>query len=116
MKPSKPNSITLTHILRPHIAVMVILLWFGMSVARSAAHPTAASIDSILQCIDEAIAASDQYVQKKEERIAYLKSQADQAETLSAKYELTYQLYAEYLPFVNDSAIYYLERCADIAR
>ena len=115
MKPSKPNNITLTHILRPRIAVMVILLWFGMSTAVSAVHPTAASIDSILQCIDEAISASDQYVQKKKERIAYLKSRADQAETLSAKYELTYQLYAEYLPFVNDSAIYYLERCSDIA-
>ncbi|WP_308246752.1 DUF6377 domain-containing protein [Prevotella sp.] len=115
MKPSKPNNITLTHILRPHIAVMIILLWFGMSTAVSAVHPTAASIDSILQCIDEAISVSDQYVQKKKERIAYLKSRADQAETLSAKYELTYQLYAEYLPFVNDSAIYYLERCSDIA-
>lgn len=115
MKPSKPNNITLTHILRPHIAVMIILLWFGMSPAVSAVHPTAASIDSILQCIDKAISVSDQYVQKKKERIAYLKSRADQAETLSAKYELTYQLYAEYLPFVNDSAIYYLERCSDIA-
>ena len=115
MKPSKPNNITLTHILRPHIAVMIILLWFGMSTAVSAVHPTAASIDSILQCIDEAISASDQYVQKKKERIAYLKSRAELAETLSAKYELTYQLYAEYLPFVNDSAIYYLERCSDIA-
>ena len=115
MKPSKPNNITLTHILRPHIAVMIILLWFGMSPAVSAVHPTAASIDSILQCIDKAISVSDQYVQKKKERIAYLKSRADQAETLSAKYELTYQLYTEYLPFVNDSAIYYLERCSDIA-
>lgn len=115
MKPSKPNNITLTHISRPRIAVMIILLWFGMSTAVSAVHPTAASIDSILQCIDEAISASDQYVQKKKERIAYLKSRAEQAETLSAKYELTYQLYAEYLPFVNDSAIYYLERCSDIA-
>lgn len=115
MKPSKPNNITLTHILRPHIAVMIILLWFGMSTAVSAVHPTAASIDSILHCIDKAISVSDQYVQKKKERIAYLKSRADQAETLSAKYELTYQLYAEYLPFVNDSAIYYLERCSDIA-
>lgn len=115
MKPSKPNNITLTHILRPRIAVMIILLWFGMSTAVSAVHPTAASIDSILQCIDKAISISDQYVQKKKERIAYLKSRADQAETLSAKYELTYQLYTEYLPFVNDSAIYYLERCSDIA-
>lgn len=94
---------------------MIILLWFGMSPAVSAVHPTAASIDSILQCIDKAISVSDQYVQKKKERIAYLKSRADQAETLSAKYELTYQLYTEYLPFVNDSAIYYLERCSDIA-
>lgn len=115
MKPSKPNNITLTHILRPRIAVMIILLWFGMSTAVSAVHPTAASIDSILQCIDKAISVSDQYVQKKKERIAYLKSRVDQAETLSAKYELTYQLYTEYLPFVNDSAIYYLERCSDIA-
>ena len=55
MKPSKPNNITLNHILRPRIAVMIILLWFGMSTAVSAVHSTAASIDSILHCIDEAI-------------------------------------------------------------
>ena len=55
MKPSKPNNITLTHILRPRIAVMVVLLWFGMSTAWSAVHPTAASIDSILITLSDAL-------------------------------------------------------------
>ena len=50
------------------------------------------------------------------DRIDYLKSEIEQAETLSAKYELTYQIYVEYLPFINDSAIVYLERCSEIAQ
>ena len=50
------------------------------------------------------------------DRINYLKSEIDQTETLSAKYELTYQIYVEYLPFINDSAIVYLERCSEIAQ
>lgn len=94
----------------------VALLWLTVCPVKAAVHPTAASIDSLLHCIDTAIEHSEQYVHKKMDRIDYLKSEIDQTETLSAKYELTYQIYIEYLPFINDSAIVYLERCSEIAQ
>lgn len=99
-----------------HAAMTVALLWLTVCPAKAATRPTAASIDSLLHCIDTAIEHSEQYVHKKMDRIDYLKSEIEQAETLSAKYELTYQIYVEYLPFINDSAIVYLERCSEIAQ
>lgn len=94
----------------------VALLWLTVCPVKATVHPTAASIDSLLHCIDTAIEHSEQYVHKKMDRIDYLKSEIEQAETLSAKYELTYQIYVEYLPFINDSAIVFLERCSEIAQ
>lgn len=99
-----------------HAAMTIALLWLTVCPVKAAVHPTAASIDSLLHCIDTAIEHSEQYVHKKMDRIDYLKSEIEQAETLSAKYELTYQIYIEYLPFINDSAIVYLERCSEIAQ
>ena len=99
-----------------HAAMTVALLWLTVCPAKATTRPTAASIDSLLHCIDTAIEHSEQYVHKKMDRIDYLKSEIEQAETLSAKYELTYQIYVEYLPFINDSAIVYLERCSEIAQ
>lgn len=94
----------------------ITLLWFAAISVQAAPHPTKDTVDSLLHCIDTAIGQTDKYVQKKTDRIEYLHTKLDKAETLSAKYELSYQLYTEYLPFVNDSAIFYLEQCTDIAR
>lgn len=94
----------------------ITLLWFAAISVQAAPHPTKDTVDSLLHCIDTAIGQTDKYVQKKTDRIDYLHTKLDKAETLSAKYELSYQLYTEYLPFVNDSAIFYLEQCTDIAR
>lgn len=94
----------------------ITLLWFAAISVQAAPHPTQDTVDSLLHCIDTAIGQTDKYVQKKTDRIDYLHTKLDKAETLSAKYELSYQLYTEYLPFVNDSAIFYLEQCTDIAR
>lgn len=94
----------------------ITLLWFAAISVQAAPHPTKDTVDSLLHCIDTAIGQTDKYVQKKTDRINYLHTKLDKAETLSAKYKLSYQLYTEYLPFVNDSAIFYLEQCTDIAR
>lgn len=94
----------------------ITLLWFAAISVQAAPHPTKDTVDSLLHCIDTAIGQTDKYVQKKTDRIDYLHTKLGKAETLSAKYELSYQLYTEYLPFVNDSAIFYLEQCTDIAR
>lgn len=99
-----------------YTAMAIALLWLTASHALAATHPTKASVDSLLRQIDTAIEQTDKYVQKKTERIDYLHAKLAKAETLSAKYELSYQLYSEYLPFVNDSALFYLEQCTDIAR
>ena len=74
------------------------------------------SVDSLLHCIDEAIDNSAQYVSRKEQRIRQLQQQLSQAKNLHAEYQLSYRLYEEYTPFVNDSAIIYLKRCIEIAR
>lgn len=77
---------------------------------------TSKSVDSLLHCIDEAIDHSAQYVSRKEQRIRQLQQQLSQAKNPHAEYQLSYRLYEEYTPFVNDSAIIYLKRCIEIAR
>lgn len=114
MKSTKQTDIM--HYCAHYTAMAIALLWLAASHALAATHPTKASVDSLLHQIDTAIEQTDKYVQKKTERIDYLHAKLAKAETLSAKYELSYQLYSEYLPFVNDSALFYLEQCTDIAR
>lgn len=114
MKSTKQTDIM--HYCAHYTAMAIALLWLAASHALAATHPTKASVDSLLRQIDTAIEQTDKYVQQKTERIDYLHAKLAKAETLSAKYELSYQLYSEYLPFVNDSALFYLEQCTDIAR
>lgn len=114
MKSTKQTDIM--HYCAHYTAMAIALLWLVSSHALATTHPTKASVDSLLRQIDTAIEQTDKYVQQKTERIDYLHTKLAKAETLSAKYELSYQLYSEYLPFVNDSALFYLEQCTDIAR
>lgn len=114
MKSTKQTGIM--HYCAHYTAMAIALLWLAASHALAATHPTKASVDSLLRQIDTAIEQTDKYVQQKTERIDYLHAKLAKAETLSTKYELSYQLYSEYLPFVNDSALFYMEQCTDIAR
>lgn len=74
------------------------------------------SVDSLLHCIDEAIDNSSLYVGKKEQQIAKLKADLSKAENPYKQYQVSFELYEEYAPFINDSAIYYLNHCIRIAR
>ena len=95
--------------------ILTTQLFLALSVLIGHAQ-TPESVDSLLHCIDEAIDHSAQYVSRKELRIRQLQQQLSQAKNLHAEYQLSYRLYEEYTPFVNDSAIIYLKRCIEIAR
>lgn len=103
-----------------YIKTTILLTLIGMLLAvQPAAAKSAATadrtLDSLLHEIDNAIAHSDEYVRKKTYHISILKAQLADTRSPSAAYDLSYKLYREYLPFVNDSAIYYLNRCAQLA-
>lgn len=95
--------------------ILTTQLFLALSVLIGHAQ-TPESVDSLLHCIDEAIDHSAQYVSRKEQRIRQLQQQLSQAKNLHAEYQLSYRLYEEYTPFVNDSAIIYLKHCIEIAR
>ena len=95
--------------------ILTTQLFLALSVLIGHAQ-TPKSVDSLLHCIDEAIDNSAQYVSRKEQRIRQLQQQLSKAKNLHTEYQLSYRLYEEYTPFVNDSAIIYLKRCIEIAR
>lgn len=95
--------------------ILTTQLFLALSVLIGHAQ-TPQSVDSLLHCIDEAIDHSAQYVSRKEQHIRQLQQQLSKAKNLHAEYQLSYRLYEEYTPFVNDSAIIYLKRCIEIAR
>ncbi len=95
--------------------IITTQLFLALSVLIGHAQ-TPESVDSLLHCIDKAIDNSAQYVNQKEQRIRQLQQQLSQAKDLHVQYQLSYRLYEEYTPFVNDSAIIYLKRCIGIAR
>lgn len=96
-----------------HIAIVVSLVMATPVIAAPSSHVHV--IDSLLSEIDQAICHSTDYVKQKTDRIAILQDQLKSVKSLSSQYDISFQLYHEYLPFVNDSAIYYLERCVTLA-
>ena len=99
-----------------HINIFIVFqLWFMLSTLPCAAQ-SKQSVDSLLHCIDEAIDNSAVYVGKKELQISKLKKELREAKTNYEQYLASFKLYEEYTPFINDSAIYYLNHCINIAR
>ena len=71
----------------------------------------AQNLDSLFHCLDMAIDNTPNYIAEKEKRIDDLKKKVHHARELSEHYHLARSLYQEYMPFVNDSAIVYLQEC-----
>ena len=72
-------------------------------------------LEKVYRQLDEAIAQTDQYVQARENRIAKLKSALELTRHPDAQYDLCRSLYDEYHPYMNDSAIHYIDRCISLA-
>ena len=71
----------------------------------------AQDLDSLYRCLDVAIENTPNYIDAKEKRIGELKLKAKKAAGLYERYELARELYQEYMPYVNDSAIVCLQEC-----
>lgn len=97
-----------------HILVMSVLsFWFALSPTISKAQ-NKQNVDSLLHCIDEAIDNPTPYINKREVRISQLRYKLKKAKTPYEKYQTSFKLYEEYTPFINDSAIYFLDRCVEL--
>ena len=71
--------------------------------------------DSLLHLIDEAVNRSGEYIAQKEKRITLLRNDFQKEHDKQKAYHMAFKLYEEYRPFINDSAIYYLNRCIALA-
>lgn len=73
------------------------------------------NLDSLYQCLDEAILQSPRYVAVREGRIAKLASQLNACKNDGARYQMSFALFQEYRAYKNDSAVSYLNRCIALA-
>lgn len=69
-------------------------------------------LDSLLHSIDTAIDNYPVTVKAKTSRLATLTAALAKALTAEQRYGAAYNLYTEYLPFNNDSALHYLNVCS----
>ena len=69
----------------------------------------------VYQQLDEAIKHTDQYIQKREQRITKHRMALEVTKDPAGRYELCHRLYEEFQPYMNDSAIYYIDRCIALA-
>lgn len=69
----------------------------------------------VYQQLDEAIKHTEQYTQEREQRITKHRTALEVTNDPAGQYELCYRLYEEFQPYMNDSAIYYIDRCIALA-
>lgn len=65
--------------------------------------------------LDEAIDKTDVFVQEREDRIQKTRAILDISSDTKVQYEACRRLYDDYQAYINDSAIYYIDRCIALA-
>ena len=73
------------------------------------------NLDSLYRCLDKEIARFPEYVAHHDSEVALLKEELEKATDDALRYDLNFRLYDKYRPFINDSALYYLRQCVDLA-
>ena len=91
---------------------IVSLCWvLGFSV-----QTMAQNLDSLYRCLDREIEQFPRYVAQHDQVVAQLLKKLRNATDDAERYDLNYQLYEKYYPFKNDSAVFYLRNCVQLAR
>ena len=72
-------------------------------------------LNQVYHQLDEAIKHTEQYIQEREQRIMKHRTALEVTKDPAGQYELCYRLYEEFQPYMNDSAIYYIDRCISLA-
>ena len=75
----------------------------------------AGELAKLYNTLDSVIAKSDDYKEIAEKRKARLRQQFADSRGLARRSELAMKLYDEYKAFNNDSAIYYINKCIELA-
>ena len=91
-------------------AIMILLLCPLIASATGAI-----DLEECYRSLDEAIAQSDRYVSQREDSISQLRSALQMTRDPAAQYDLCHRLYEQYQPYMNDSAIHYIDRCITLA-
>ncbi|MBO4660168.1 MAG: transcriptional regulator [Prevotella sp.] len=73
-------------------------------------------LDSLYRVLDDAISQSPSYIAAHQQNIRRIQADLIKSKKLSQRYDLSYRLYEAYLSFRSDSALYYLDNCAAIAK
>lgn len=74
------------------------------------------NLDSLYRQLDDAIEKSEQFVANREERIKRLRNLYSSALSPQQEYQHAFNLYKEFKPYMNDSALTYISRCVELAR
>lgn len=98
-----------------HVKTVVAVAFCLMFHILACHAQTRQSVDSLLRCIDKAVDNFPEYVGKRERKINKLRKELARAKTDSERYRVSFSLSEQYTPFVNDSAVYFLDRCVTIA-
>lgn len=98
-----------------HVKTVVAVTFCLMFHILACQAQTRQSVDSLLRCIDKAVDNFPEYVGKRERKINKLRKELARARTDGERYRACFSLSEQYTPFVNDSAIYFLNRCVSIA-
>lgn len=91
---------------------LLLVLFCGLCLS-AGAHQR--MLDSIYRQLDEAIGLSATYVAEKQKAISGLRRRLAAAGSDGERYVLSRQLYDEYMPYVTDSAIVYVQLAAELA-
>ena len=96
--------------------VMRILILFFLVLAPLVDAVAATRVDSLYRCLDAAIADSSAFIAKREDAIRRIRDKYVHTGEASTRYVVALELYEEYKPFMNDSALAWLGRARDEAR
>ena len=91
------------------ITVLLLLLPFTMWAQSEI------DLEQVYRQLDEAISNTDNYIQEREQRILKYRTALEVTQDPDGQYQLCRRLYDEFQPYMNDSAIYYIDRCISLA-
>lgn len=99
------------------ISIVLFIMLTALTTTAGAArsHVFDREIDGLLDSLDNVLSRSDEYLRRKEARIASLRTSLSRATEPEQRYWITRDLYEENCAFDSDSALYYANMQYDIA-
>lgn len=92
------------------------LVFFIIVLLCSALSAAGRNVDSVLVELDGVLLKWPDYVEQHEEKISELRKELARAKDDKLRSECLYELFEKYKSYQNDSALVYIEKCAELAR